>query len=387
MAFNINEKMMATDRAIITRNRQMSDLDRIDRYKFKPGMLHYVSEGQKLMLSTEPMKDLDGNDIFFIEMLSSLRLKQEMESYVAREGGDEYSMNGQLVSTVTDVAPFKVTSTQLVKGLNAEMVAGCYANVSATSNSISVRNVYGDITTNDAVIFSQKGKMIQNTPNGFRLVDHGGTYSNVGLEARDITLGGSKEATAKIEGTTNFSASIGRLEFYTDKWRCGIGNNTYEIVTVNDYGSGKGLDADTVDGKHVNDEVLDVNSLWTAKKCTASFAPSGYGFEANPATLSNNDCDSAWITGIYLGVNVLNGPAGETENCVLQTNASNDIYAQTITFKNSRVYKRVKSNNTWSGWEKLITSKNIFEDGLNVVMGTVAPVTDNENTYWYEVIS
>lgn len=63
MAFQIDEKMMASNRAIITRNKCEEDLLRNDTVKYKPGMIHYCSDTQKLWLSIEPTRVIDENGI------------------------------------------------------------------------------------------------------------------------------------------------------------------------------------------------------------------------------------------------------------------------------------------------------------------------------------
>lgn len=63
MAFQIDEKMMAANRAIITRNKCEEDLLRNDTVKYKPGMVHYCSDTQKLWLSIEPTRVIDENGI------------------------------------------------------------------------------------------------------------------------------------------------------------------------------------------------------------------------------------------------------------------------------------------------------------------------------------
>lgn len=63
MAFQIDEKMMAANRAIITRNKCEEDLLRNDTVKYKPGMIHYCSDTQKLWLSIEPTRVIDENGV------------------------------------------------------------------------------------------------------------------------------------------------------------------------------------------------------------------------------------------------------------------------------------------------------------------------------------
>lgn len=72
MAFQINEKMMAANRAIITRNKCEEDLLRSDTVKYKPGMIHYCSDTQKLWLSIEPTKIIDKNGVEHIKTFKEI---------------------------------------------------------------------------------------------------------------------------------------------------------------------------------------------------------------------------------------------------------------------------------------------------------------------------
>ena len=123
MAFQINEKMMAHDRAIITRNKTEKDLLKDDALRFKPGMAHYISENQKLLLSVEPKKLSDKSVRKFLEVITDVRLSQTLLDYVNRSGGSNNSMKGPLHSTVsTGTAPLVIASTTRVGNLNADMI-------------------------------------------------------------------------------------------------------------------------------------------------------------------------------------------------------------------------------------------------------------------------
>lgn len=60
MAFQIDEKLISSDRALITRNKKYTDLLGTDALKFKPGMIHYTADSQKLWLSVDPYVTSDG---------------------------------------------------------------------------------------------------------------------------------------------------------------------------------------------------------------------------------------------------------------------------------------------------------------------------------------
>lgn len=136
MAFQINEKMMAHDRAIITRNKTERDLLKDDALRFKPGMAHYISENQKLLLSIEPRKLSDNSVRKFLEIITDVRLSQTLLDYVNRDGGSNNSMKGPLHSTVnTGTAPFVIASTTRVDNLNADMVDNKHVDDSKVSTN------------------------------------------------------------------------------------------------------------------------------------------------------------------------------------------------------------------------------------------------------------
>lgn len=92
MAFQIDENMMAPNRAIITRNKIMDDLLSVNPLKNKPGMMHYVSKDKKLWLSIEPYKIMESNletTKTLYEVITDIRLKQEFESMASKEYVDE----------------------------------------------------------------------------------------------------------------------------------------------------------------------------------------------------------------------------------------------------------------------------------------------------------
>lgn len=69
MGFGIDERMLSHDRALITRNNDISDLDMADRMKYKPGMMHYIENQERLMLSVKPFKDNNGITKYFKEII------------------------------------------------------------------------------------------------------------------------------------------------------------------------------------------------------------------------------------------------------------------------------------------------------------------------------
>lgn len=135
MSFQFNEKMLAHDRALITRNLKFSDLSKTthDSYlKFKPGMLHYVAETKSLYLSIDPTP-YDGTDREFIEMLSEFTLNEKLLNYVHKDGGVDNSITGQLHLTTVDKAPFVISSNIRVDKLNADLIDDRHVDDTQTS--------------------------------------------------------------------------------------------------------------------------------------------------------------------------------------------------------------------------------------------------------------
>ena len=79
MAFDIDEKMISHDRAIITRNLQEKDLNNSDPVKFKPGMIHYISNKRKLYLSVEPYIGLNNKQLSVVEIITNLNLSKTID--------------------------------------------------------------------------------------------------------------------------------------------------------------------------------------------------------------------------------------------------------------------------------------------------------------------
>lgn len=78
MAFQIDEKLLAANRAIITRNKTEKDLIRDDIAKFKPGMIHYIEDNDKLLLSIAPEKIYENGEPkvrAFTEILTNIAVK------------------------------------------------------------------------------------------------------------------------------------------------------------------------------------------------------------------------------------------------------------------------------------------------------------------------
>lgn len=78
MSFQLDEKMMAENRAIITRNKTESDLFVDDKIKFKPGMIHYVSDTDNLFLSIKPNILEDGT----LKTITKVILEKDLDEII-----------------------------------------------------------------------------------------------------------------------------------------------------------------------------------------------------------------------------------------------------------------------------------------------------------------
>lgn len=379
MAFQLNEKMMAPDRAIITRNKTEQDLLRTDVLKFKPGMAHYVSDNQKLWLSIEPKKMPDNSIKTFLEIITDTRLEHIMLDYVNRDGGANNSMRGSLHSIVpTGISPFVVESTTKVTNLNVDRVDDMHVDINAVNSTIVGRDSGGNININNNVYFNSN--KIEDSSSGIAIKKKDGS----GLTNLTAATLSSSTGIIKATGSTN----IGAIEWKNNVWNVGVEGKTSEIVTKSLYGHGKGIDADTVDGKHVDDTQISTGHLWSSKKINDSKAPRGYGLGTDINVIPNNDCNTVTGTGFFSGTNPANGVNGEFGEAILQTYISAKGQVQKIKYLDSNnSYERIKNGSTWSSWDLVISKSNILDKGINIILSSTQPTNiSNENTYWYEII-
>lgn len=379
MAFQINEKMMAHNRAIITRNQTDRDLLGTDPIKFKPGMAHYISENQKLWLSVEPKRLPDNSIRTLLEVITDVRLSNILLDYVNRDGGSNNSMRGQLHSIVpTGTAPFITASTTKVNNLNVDRVDDMHVSVNTLASSIVGRDSSGNININTILNFNTNRLMDSETEIAIKRKD-GTAYTNLSIATLDSSTGILR---------ANNSVNKGIIEWKNDVWCVGVNGATSEVVTKSLYGHGLGIDADTVDNRHVDDSRTDTSSLWTSKKINDSKAPRGFGLGLDLDAIPSNNCNSITGTGFFSGVNPTNGVAGETGEALIQTAISGTSQFQTIEYTVSKnMYTRFKVNGVWSSWNKSITGSNVFDEGINIVLQSTQPQNiTNDNTYWYEII-
>lgn len=398
MAFQINEKMMASDRAIITRNKTERDLLRTDSVKFKPGMIHYISENQKLWLSVEPKRIVENNKERIrtsLEIITDTRLSNTLSDYVGRSGGSNNSLRGTLYSTVaTGTAPFNITSTTKVANLNADRVDDMHVDINPTARTIIGRDDNGNAKLANKLLFN--GAYIRNFLNEIHLNENNdNNYAK--LKSNEITIQDGKLKLKNkgdnpgISVLSSNDANVANLRFNSSLniWECGLNGSLSEIVTKSLYGHGKGINADMVDSRHVDDTKTDTNSLWTASKIEKSRAPRGFGLGSDKDLIPSNDCNSIVGTGFFSSNGTpTNGASGETGEVLVQQFISNGGAFQRIEYLQSKnVYTRIKAGSTWSNWIKDITSENILNEGVNVITQEAQPTNiTNNDTYWFEIV-
>ena len=161
MAFQFDEKLMAPNRAIITRNLTLKDLEEQDPIKNKPGMMHYIQDSRRLFLSISPIKytGINGEVITksFIEIKTELNddsSELSKSEYVKRVGGQSYSFTGSIYSDVTLESPFNVKSNILNVNLNADLLDGFHASRSISNNTIPVRDAESNIAVKNKLNFA-----------------------------------------------------------------------------------------------------------------------------------------------------------------------------------------------------------------------------------------
>lgn len=389
MAFQINEKMMASDRAIITRNKNENDLLITDSIKHKPGMMHYISDNQKMWLSVEPKRLEDNSIRSFMEIITDVRLAEVLKNYVHRQGGKDNSIWGTLHSDITTAAPFKVASTIKVNNLNVDMVDDMHVDTTATANTIVGRDGSGNAALNNKLSFTTN--KISDSGNGIAIQKNDGsaytnlTINEINSKAGRIVLDNSAAASIKaVRNTTSSNAGV--IEWKDNVWKLGAENATYEVVTKKLYGHNNGINADMVDSCHVNDSKTDTSHLWTSSKIDRAKAPRGYGLGTDVDAITNNDCNAVTGTGFFFGQSPANGP--ENGAALLQSHICGKGQNQTIKYLDTKnKYSRIKNGSTWSSWTKEITKDNILEEGINIILSAQQPTgVSNNNTYWLQIL-
>lgn len=379
MAFTLNEKMMATDRAIITRNRTGQDLLKTDVVKFKPGMIHYVSENAKLWLSIDPERLPNGNIKTFKEIMTDTAVGNVLTDYVHRDGGATHSLRGPLHSDVaTGQAPFIISSETLVTNLNVDRLDDMHMSINATPNTIVGRDNNGNINIRSSLSFDTN--ILEDAVNGVAI------KNKVTSDLADISAATINSSSGIIKA--NNLPNIGVIEWNNNAWFAGEEGNTSEIVTTSHYGHGNGIDADTIDNRHVDDTQVTDGFLWTAKKIDEAKAPRGHGLGTDVDAIPNNDCNAVNSTGFFSGLTPLNGPVGEAGDALLQSYIdANNQYQEIEYIASGNTYSRFREGGNWSIWDVKITKNNILEEGINIILSANQPMNiTNENTYWYEII-
>ena len=247
MAFQFDEKLMAPNRAIITRNLTLKDLEEQDPIKNKPGMMHYIQDSRRLFLSISPIKytGINGEVITksFIEIKTELNddsSELSKSEYVKRVGGQSYSFTGSIYSDVTLESPFNVKSNILNVNLNADLLDGFHASRSISNNTIPVRDAESNIAVKNKLNFADG--YIESISGAFNF-----SKSIKSLNYIGTTESSSKESKLKWDGTD---------------WLVEIDNSDYKVLTtkvmdkLNIYG------ANIVSQSDEPQDVINENTYW-----------------------------------------------------------------------------------------------------------------------------
>lgn len=140
MSFQIDENLMAPNRAIITRNKIYDDLLSVNPIRNKPGMMHYISKDKRLWLSVDPHKVVENSlekTKNLYEVITDKRLKEEFEimaskSYVAQKI-EEY------LSEVPPDLDLSIYATYNDLSLKVDKVAGKNLSTNDFTNELKIK--------------------------------------------------------------------------------------------------------------------------------------------------------------------------------------------------------------------------------------------------------
>ena len=172
---------------------------------------------------------------------------------------------------------------------NAVSIATANKLLYLDTNGLLPASITGDADSVDgfqgSVIVADKGSDISDwntlTIPGIYRINHTDWSSNTNVPSaaysygtllvlssgQSVTQMFITHTSTTISPTTNGSGIWVRSKLNASDW-----NNWYRLMGSLYSGSGSGFDADTVDGKDVDDSKTDITSLWTASKITAQLA-------------------------------------------------------------------------------------------------------------------
>lgn len=238
MGFQIDEKLMSPNRAIITRNKTKEDIEKEISVTHKPGMLHYVAKDTKLWLSIDPRKAMDetGQEkvINLIEIMTENNFTGRLDGVVFRTGGPANAINNQFYINAEDKSPLVIKSNIKVENLNSDLLDGYHANTTSAINSVVARDSDANISINSTLSF-RTGKILD-TASSIDIKDSSNNYKTI--KANNAILTGGILELDKSNGATyirslpnSTSTTIGIIEWKNDKWYAGVNGTEDELVT------------------------------------------------------------------------------------------------------------------------------------------------------------
>lgn len=181
MSFQIDENLMAPNRAIITRNKIYDDLISVNPIKNKPGMMHYISKDKKLWLSVDPHKVVENSlekTKNLYEVITDKRLKEEFEPMASKDYVSQkieeflsevppdlnlsiYATQNDLSSKVDKIAGKNLSSNDFTNELKMKL-EGLYNYQLPSSldpSIISQSNNYLFVTNNEKNVWNNKANL------------------------------------------------------------------------------------------------------------------------------------------------------------------------------------------------------------------------------------
>jgi hypothetical protein len=169
VGFQIDEKMIASDRAIITINKTETDLIRDDIVKFKPGMIHYIEDAERLLLSITPEKEyVKGDPVVkaFTEILTNKAIT-DYPKIILQETMPDSSLYGdkenvfwyEILSTEEDVSndPVLITESgyRILTLDNKYIVPDALDDSGLVDNTLVTEDGIAIVTEDDSLLITE----------------------------------------------------------------------------------------------------------------------------------------------------------------------------------------------------------------------------------------
>ncbi|KZN96173.1 hypothetical protein AZI98_08910 [Aeribacillus pallidus] len=214
-------------------------------------------------------------------------------------------------------------------------------------------------------------------PNGYASLDGNGKVPSSQLNITKSQVGLGNVDNVKQASKTEFDAHANdTIRHVTqadkDRWNAMLPASNYtaadvlnKIKTVD--GSGSGLDADTIDGKHFSDIQADAQAKATTAGQNAINWAKSYGLSANKILAADTDLNTIVETGFYYTNNAINRPSGiEADGngfLLVQKHESDANYVSQIyiPYRENVVFTRTRKAGSWTSWKQLETTAGAQE--------------------------